>query len=406
MKHFKLKAIFSAVAVTSLSGCLITPPSAYQQAQANQMRQIMMQRMNTQQAQEEQKVVKEEPAISEQELSAKKEVVMATGGPASFELKKDGILINGKMYLDFEGSVAKSGSNRLTGEFTYAIQNYDGTYTLKYYRADSDAEPIKIATVYQKNGAYNVRTVTGKTLPGTTLIPTADGFIIGRTGSAFQYRIGSKVEPLNLVDGYHIAQFQKGDVASTGYILLEKDSEPASEKNSVAGFMSTLDSLGNTLGINEADHYVLANISTGNLVPLDVHIDGKEVAEYSNCRRVNSVVNDCANVSYKEALFKPNGYKNNSHYFWSIDWASTLNGPIAFYKTSTKVKAVDIKNAQVHTLFSRTLGVNEYHLIKHVDGKVSIDAQLGFSREQIEDVSSFIANNVEDIEPMQVLGEE
>ncbi|TKB46128.1 hypothetical protein [Thalassotalea mangrovi] len=403
MNQFKLKAIFSALALSSLTGCLVTP-QAYNNPQLAQARAALTQRMMAPQVQNQNQMAQQEPAISEQELLAKKENVFATGGPALFELKKDGILIDGEMYLDFEGSVAKHGSNRLTGEFTYAIQNFDGTFTLKYFRAGSTAEPIKIATVFKNGSSYNVRTVTGKTLPGSTLIPTADGFIIGRTGSAFQYTIGGRVKPLNLVDGYHIAQFQKGDVASSGYILLEKDSNPA-QKSGIGGLMDSIDSLGNTLGLNKADHYVLANIATGETVPLDVHLSGKDVAEYSGCVQRNSVVNECANVNFTEALFDQNGFKNGSHYFWAIDWASTPTGPIAFYKTSTKVKAVDIKNGQVHTLFTRALGVNEYHLARHADGKISVIAKLGFSSDTIDDVVSYIRNESQDIEPMQVLGE-
>ncbi|MCF2900581.1 hypothetical protein L1267_09180 [Pseudoalteromonas sp. OFAV1] len=58
----------------------------------------------------------------------------------------------------------------------------------------------------------------------------------------------------------------------------------------------------------------------------------------------------------------------------------------------------------MHTVFSRTLGVNEFILIEKQDGTVAVKAQLGFSHEQVDNIESFISANKEEIEPMQQLG--
>ncbi|MFY8299581.1 hypothetical protein AAEU28_12510 [Pseudoalteromonas sp. SS15] len=407
-------SVISATMLT-LAGCGSTPSapkSAEEKAMELEMRKAFLakiQGMNVNslvpnaQQQNVQATSQPEPTITEQELLAKKVEVDKTGGAALFSRQKDGILINENMYNDYEGSVVNIGANRLTGEFTYAIQNFDGSFTLKYNKANSQHGAIKVATVYKQGDSFKVNTVTGKTFTGSSVTPTSDGFVIGRKGSAFRYVIGSEqVKSITLLDGYHIAKHQNGDVASTNFILLEKDE--AKKSDSLGNFLSATKDLGNAFGINKVDDYVLININNGKQVPLDVSASGKNVAKHSGC--VNKgLYNKCSNVSFNEALYEKSGLKNNSHYFWSIDWIDTKTGPLAFYKTSSKVKVVDINKEQVHTVFSRALGVNEFTLIEKVDGTVGVKAQLGFSSDLIEDVEQFIRSNTQDIEPMQNLGE-
>lgn len=394
-----------------LTGCGSTPPpTPEEQAMVSQMRQAFLSRlqagsqtlagMPAQQQPQPQQVVR----LSEQELAEQKTLVAATGGPAIFYRVKDGIKINGEMFNDFEGQVANFGGNRLTGEFTYAVKNFDGTFSLKYHRAGSDQGPVKIATVQRRNGKFNVETVTGKTIPGDTVIPTSDGFIVGRPGSAFRYVIGqNQVKSITLLDNYHIAQYQNGDVASTGYILLEKNARDAGDQ--VGGLMDKFKDLGNTFGLNQVDDYVLISLNNGDVVPMDISMSGKNVARHSGCTKKSAFHNECDNVEFEEALYTKLGLPNNSHYYWSVNWVDTTYGPLAFYRTSTKIKVVDIHHGLVHTLFSRALGVNHFTLLPQLDGTVGIEAKLGFSNDKIDDVIAFIKSNQADVEPMQKLGE-
>ncbi len=402
-----------SIATTLLSGCGSTPPTPEEKAMMNKMQQALLGKvqqlggthalLGQQAPQQQTPQAAPEPTISEAELLAKKANIDSTGGPAIFFRKKDGISINGEIYNDYEGTVANFGGNKLTGEFTYAVRNFDGSFNLKYHRANSTSAPVKIATVYKNGAVFKVRTVTNRTFTGNSVIPTSDGFIVGRSGSAFRYVIGNEQpSDINLLNGYHIAKYQNGDAASTGYILLEKD--PRDQNDDVGGLMDSFTNLGNTLGLNKVDHYVLVNLDKATPVPLDVNIKGKNIAEHSNCQRQNAAINKCENVEFKESLYTKLGLPNNSHYYWSISWVNTPEGPLAFYRTSTKVKVVDINNQQVHTLFSRTLGVNQFTLTEHLDGKISIKAKLGFSSDEIDDVADFIKNNTTDIEPIQKLG--
>jgi hypothetical protein len=405
MKTIKISS--ASILMALLVGCGSTPPTAEEQAQVNKMRSAFITALqnnsSTQVQQPQQQSQPQEVAISNSELLGQVDEVKASGGAAIFEHKRDGILIDGKMFLDPEGQVVKIGVNTINGEFTYVVKSFDGSFILKFFKANSQSAPITIAKIHRNQGMMTARTVTGQTVTGNNLIPTSNGFVVTRDGSAFQYKIGGNLNGLSVIDGYHIASLQKGDIASTGYILLEKDEK---KETGVSGFLSALDSIGNTLGVTTADHYVLANLDTGKLVPLDVHIDGKKEAVYSNCRRKNSLVNECDNMEMVEALYDKMGLKNSSHYFWAVDWINTPTGPLAFYKTSAKLRVVDIQQEKMHVLFSRTLGVGAFDLFQNKEGKVSITATLGFSSETIDDVEKFIASaQAENTEPMLVLGE-
>ncbi|AGP81718.1 hypothetical protein I533_08725 [Alteromonas mediterranea MED64] len=397
----------SLIAAALISACGSTPPTPEERAMANQMQKAFLaklQGMTVPAAAQQQAApaAKPEVLLSAAELAEQKQKVDATGGPAIFYRKKDGIMIDGQMFNDFEGQVANFGGNRFTGEFTYAVENFDGSFTLKYHKAHSSEAPIKIGTVWKRGGQFEVRTVTGKKATGNSVIPTSDGFIVGRSGSAFRYFIdGDSVKNITLLDNYHIAEHQKGDAASTGFILLEKD--PRDENDKVGGFFDSFKELGNTFGLNKFDDYVLVSIDGYTTVPMDVGLGGKEIAEHSNCKRQNAVMNKCENVEFKESLYTKLGLPNYSHYYWSINWVQTQSGPMAIYRTSTKVKIVDINNKQVHTVFSRTLGVNDFVVIENADGTTGIRARLGFSKEEVKDIESFIRNNTTDIEPMQTL---
>lgn len=406
--EIKAKKLTALTIACFLTACGTTPPpTAEEQAQMNELRQAMIQRF-TQAAQNQplQQQVQQQPVvqqkiITEQELMDAVAQVSATGSAALFERNRDGVLINNAMYLDPEGTIVKVGSNAVTGHFTYVVKNFDGTFSLKFARANSQAAPVQVATILQSGPNYTVKTVTGKTLTGTGVIPTADGVVVAREGSAFRYTMGENVRAISVPNGYQIAATQKGDVSASDFILLEK----IADNSDMGKLVSGASSLGSMFGLSKSDDYVLANIKSGSLIPLDVRLDGKDVAVYSNCRRQNSYVNKCDTMDMKEALYDPKtGLRNGSHYFWAIDWVNTEIGPIAFYKTSTKLYAIDINSQSTHLVFSRTLGVNNFDIKQDAYGKVFVTAQLGFSRENIDDVVEFIKSRAStEIEPMQLL---
>ena len=390
-----------AVIVTAsiaLSGCY-TPnhykPSPEQQAMAEAMRAQFVARMQGGAVNQQPVQQQEEKPIAKAELLSSKNNIYTKGEPARFEIKRDGINIDGRMYLDPEGAVSRVGSSALTGEFTYLIPSSNGQQILKYNRAKSGESAIKVATVKKQGAGYRVRTVTGKVYSGDYLTPTSTGFIVSRAGSAFQYVIGEGEKSFSVQEGFHVAKFQNGDIANTNFILLEKDEETGSS----GGMLSSLKGLGSTLGFNKAYDYMLANLDTGALVPLNLPSGSKNISVHSNCKS-GAYFNKCENVESIESLYEKNGKPNYSHYYWSVNWFNTANGPMAFYKESNKVRAVDLNNQQIFTLFSRTLGVNYFTVDQKSDGSISVWAKLGFSSDSIEDVDAFIKTNSSLAEPI------
>ncbi len=120
----------------------------------------------------------------------------------------------------------------------------------------------------------------------------------------------------------------------------------------------------------------------------------------SGCKKKNNYVNECDNVDMVESLYDTDGQPNYNHYYWSVNWLSTNAGPIALYKESSKVKAVDLNNSQEFILFSRMLGVNYFNALQDANGKISVKAKLGFSSETIEDVQKFISDNAQLARPI------
>jgi hypothetical protein len=331
--------------------------------------------------------------ISDEILASKKEYIYNSGTPAKFTQTKQNIIIDGNPFIDPEGKILTIGSSNLTGEFTYLIAGKNTRESiLKYNRANSGKESLTVAVILNNFGTQKVSTINGKSYSGTQITPISTGLLISRDSTTFQYSLDSELKTFNTIDGFHIAKFQNGDVANTGYILLEKNE---TEQGSTDSIFSSLKGLGSVLGITESYEYLLANIATSKVVPLNLQTGSKQVSVMSGCENQNNFVNKCSNVSMMESLYDADGQPNYGHYYWSVNWFNTKNGPIAFYKESSKVKAVDLKNSQEFILFSRILGVNYFEALQDANGKVSVKAKLGFSSETINDVERFIADNTQ-----------
>lgn len=384
----------------SIQGCMTTntPPELTQEERElrTQMMQAMIAKMNANTAVlTPQKnllsppVPKAKLSITANELAKKIENLESNETGVSFELSKDGIKVNGVMYLDPEGEITRVGSNSLTGEFSYLIHTGGNQYVIKYNKAGSEAEAITLANAeIDRNGA-KVVTVTGRKLSGNGIIPTSRGFIIARESSAFNFDPLVGLNSFSATEGYHIAKYQNGDVSSTGYILLEKDPET----DSVADLMGSLSDLAGSLGIMEDDasEYLLANIETGSVVPLNIRTSGNDIQILSECRKKNSIVNECAKLETKESLFEKNGSKNIGHYFWKIYWFNTPDGAYAVAQEHglKKITIINLDTAKKSVAFERALGINGFTTKQTPEGKITVDASLGFSSEKIDDAVLF-----------------
>ncbi len=183
-------------------------------------------------------------------------------------------------------------------------------------------------------------------------------------------------------DGFIPTRWQRGDVLGTGYILLERmDSGSAS-----SGLLNALKGLGSTLSVATIDDYQLLNIDTGAMIPMNIPKAGKDVGEYSGCRKQNALVNKCAKVDFKESLYTELG-RNLSHYFWRINWYSTPVGPILIAQQNglRDITVQNLKTDKKIVALSRGLGIAGFDTNQSSDGKIRIRAKMGFSTETVDD---------------------
>ena len=405
-----------AITVLSLSfvGCATQPqrqPTPEEQQMQQQMYQAMIERMKAGTArmqalpQNAAPVVPVQPAgerLTQTELAEKVRLIPASGVGIDFERIRDGVKIGGRMYLDPEGEVVNVGSNSLTGEFTYFIRTAADRYTVKFNRANSGYEPVVLGYIVKNGADFRVETVTGKSLAGSAVMPTSRGFIVARDASAFNFDPLKGLNTFAAAEGYHIARFQNGDVSSTGFILLEKDEEDPKGKgltDSAKGLFNSFREIGSDLGIvdHQSYEYMLANIETGDVVPLDIRTDGKEVGVMSNCRRKNSVMNVCDDVDFQESLYKQNGMRNLGHYFWKVYWFNTPQGAYTVAQEAglRKVTITSLETKRKVVAFERTLGINGFTVNQTPDGVISLSAQVGFSNETIDDAVAFFISQSE-----------
>lgn len=397
-----LKVIGLLTLGVSLQGCMSTSQPRQLTSQEEELRNQMMQAMiakmkvNTATLQSSQSiqptpVAKAKPILTVDELNHQIESLNSNNTGVSFEHSKDGVKIDGVMYLDPEGEITKVGSNSLTGEFSYLARTNRNEYVVKYNKSGSSADAITLAYATIDARGAKVTTVTGSKLSGNSIIPTSRGFIIARDSSVFNFDPRDGVTNFSAKNNYHIAKYQNGDVASTGYVLLEKD--PEVNANPVTNLMSSFSSLTSTIGLTEdkVSEYLLANVKTGSVVPLNIRTDGKKINVLSECKKKNSFVNKCAKSESRESLYKQNGFKNLSHYFWKVYWFNTPDGLYAVAQESglKKVTIINLNTAKKSTAFERTLGISGFTATQTPEGKITVSAHLGFSTETIDDAVAF-----------------
>jgi hypothetical protein len=168
------------------------------------------------------------PSISEDALAKK----IADLGPgkvnAKVESGRDGLKVDGVPFLDPEGKVTTFAFDGQSGDITYAIRS-GGGWVYKFMKAGMTAEQVTIASGHMNSSSgWQVVTVTGKQLAGDTIAPISRGLMVGRTGAAFRYEPGQGSKGSAIPDGWTMAQFQRGNVGGTRYILIERIDDSSS----------------------------------------------------------------------------------------------------------------------------------------------------------------------------------
>ncbi|MDS1309439.1 hypothetical protein [Marinobacter xiaoshiensis] len=385
----KVRGLVVAVSLGLLGGCASSQPpmTPEQQAMALEMQQAFIARMKagTQQQMAQQASAPEPVSlVSEQELAEQVAAVKGEGGPVEIVRMRDGLMIGGSPYLDPEGEITGFSANALAGDIVYALKSGRDELIFKYLSSTGSAEPVTLGTATRDSTGVAFTSVTGKKLAGQNVLASSTGVLVTRDASVFHYTPGQRVSTLMVPENYHVAALQKGDFGSTGYLLIEKNEE---DKQGLAGLTSIVGSIGETVGLSEADGYMLLNAETGQLVKLDISTDDKDVSVGRGCKRQNDFVNKCSSFDSYESLYRLDGSRNRGHYFWRIDWMQTPEGPYAVVQEAgtRKINVVNLEDGMRVTVLERTLGIASHDVTQTPDGRVQIEAQMGFSKEVVND---------------------
>ncbi|PPK52928.1 hypothetical protein [Marinobacter persicus] len=390
----KLLSTAIVAGVVTLAGCSSQPPlTPEQKAMQQQMQQAFIARMQAgtqkilngqMQNRQPQQAAPSQPAITEEELAQKIASVQGEGQPVNIERSRDGLRIGGAPYLDPEGEITNFSANALTGDIVYAVKVGRDQIKMKYLSAVGELLPVTIGTATRSAAGQTFRSVTGQTISGNSVIGTSKGVLVTREGSAFHYVPGNATTSAIVPEGYRVAPLQKGDFASTGYMLIEK---LPPEEGSVAELGSIVNSLGSSVGLAEADGYMLLHAKTGKTVKLDISIEDKDVQQMYGCKPRNSFINECAGMNVYQSMYELDGSRNTGHYFWRIDWMDTPKGPFAVVQEAgtRKINVIDLEQDQRVTVLSRTLGINSHNVEQAPDGTISIEARMGFSNKRVDD---------------------
>lgn len=321
--------------------------------------------------------------------------------------RRDGFDVDGRPFLDAEGSITMHAHSMRTGYITYAARAGSG-YVIKTWRVGSDMEPVTIARATLSANGWDVQTETGKRLAGAALTMAPLGFMVAREASAFRYVPGKGVEAIAVPDGYVLASMQRGDIGGTGFVLLEREQATGARGDSAGQLLSTFKALGSSLGMTRKEDYALMDTRDGRLFPLNVSAEGKLVNRYADCVKRNRLVNECASVHSFASLYDNMGMRNNRHYYWRVQWLASDVGPVAISHENgvRDVVITDLTTGKRVTAFSRGLGIVGFDVEQDISGVIRLSADWSFQKHEIPDVLAYLANPPEADEAMRVANED
>lgn len=373
------------------------------QAQApdpQQLQQMLMQQLGMLQqpqgaAQPQQQ---RQPALTEQALAQRLATWPAAKGPFKIERFRDGFSIDNRRVLDPEGRIVQFAVDGATGDAAYMVEIQPNSFLLKLMRHRAGA-PVLLATATRQYGNWTVDTVTGVRVAGPRLNVNSRGFIVARDNALFRYQPGEGLQSFGLPETHTLAAHQNGNVGATGWLLLEKRAETKKEEG---GFMKSI-GLGEVfdaakqvvaaVGLASADSdFALYELETGKTVPLAISLADKQTNLLSQCRARNRWVQQCDRLDTIESLYAQDGSPNRMHYFWRLSWYKTDSGPVAVLMENNlqKIQALDLSSERRAVVFERALGIAGWSSSQQPDGRVRVNAQLGFESAVNEDVGQLL----------------
>lgn len=303
---------------------------------------------------------------SASDLTAQLQALNAPGAFVVFEPIRDGFKINGQPYIDPDGEVVSFAGDGVTGQVGYLVATSTNRMQAKLMNARKPGSAIVIGDVLDDGGRVSFNGRDGRTANGSTVLPTSRGIALAREASIIVLDYPGQTIAKALPSGFHTAQFQNGDVASTRMLLIEK----SRNKDDLAG--SARDFL-KDFGIGKGnDDYAFFNIDMANFLPLHFsRANNEEQADLLNSRTWDR---------RREVIYNRNGQPNIHHYFWNIQWGNTAYGPLAIVKESalTQVNVINLKNGTRHCAFRRAMGIVGFNIVPTPTGDLEIHASWSF----------------------------
>ena len=322
--------------------------------------------------------------MTEEQLQQRLAALPAGEPTATLQYQADGLTFNGQRFVDPVGRAERFGVDRATGRVGYVARS--GAEALVRVAAlGTSAEPVTIGTLRTQGGQQVLETVTGKRLAGELFFATPDGAFVLRDSVAFRYSAGEGVRQINLPAGWFPTPIQRGNLAGTSWLLLEKD--VAEQKQAQLPFVGLFNKIGEIAGAKESNEYALFDTKSSRMVILDISTDGKSVNEATHCRRRNGVVNVCDQMTTLQTAWERDGSPNWRHYFWRVDWQQVQGRPVAVVqeKRSVQVNLYDLQSGAKVNLFERGLGLTGMNAEPTADGRLRVTARLGFETNVVDD---------------------
>ena len=339
------------------------------------------------------------PTTTEQALAQQLEDRAPAQGPFEVEKFRDGFSINKQRILDPEGQITKFAVDDRTGDYAYLVQGLPGQFTVKLARHQV-GQAISVATVVRQGSTWMVETATGQRLNGARLLLHPQGVLIARDSVVFGWTAGKGLQNYSLPETHLLAAHQNGDIGTTGWVLLEKRQETKREEGGVLGgtslgqLVGSMKRLGSSLGINGSDtDYAMYHLASQKLVPLGIAMEEKFVQVASACQQGQRWIPQCDRLDSFESVYNPDGSPNRAHYYWRVSWYRTPAGTVAVSMEDgiRKIEAIRLETGARATVFERTLGIGAWSARQTPDGRVRVQAQLGFESAVKEDAAEALA---------------
>lgn len=275
--------------------------------------------------------------------------------PMVIERTAEGVSANGKSYIDPNARMELVSAQSDTGDLLYAIREpvrRDGLshqYKVRRVALLGNRKPVDVGFLDRDvDRQWTYTTTEGDSFSGDVLILGSRGILLIRSNKVLVYAAPEGTpQAIEIPDGYVLSPVQKGDISFTQHVLLGRELQP----KMVFGFTLT----------SPAKKYLMAqmNIMTGELA-----------------------------LTFP-MKFQDEQELDNRYYVFGA-----ASGPlqIALEEGHQRIVVRNLFTNQSKVAFERENGIAEMQVNRKQNGKIVIEAAVGFSNQRVEDVEALLQN--------------